>query len=245
VAAQRLVVGVDLGGAVSATTALAVLAGKRAERPDLVRAELLPAAPDPATGEDVLWRAIAELRADVVAVDAPLTMPPCVCCSESCAGPGAGCEDLDARLLWQQGGNPAAGRRCEAHVRDVVGTRPLPAMQLGTLCARGVLLARRARLCRPRVEVLEVYPRASLTVLSARHDGLAPRRRNEPEDAFLARAGDGLGELVGGVADHLPLGLHEIDAVAAAYTAWLSPGGVARPPVGWPASGGWITYPLR
>ena len=240
---DRRVLGIVLGGARSATTARALLVPGHGDRPRLASHELLAARTTALLSEDALWSALESASASVVAVDAPLTLPPCLRCSAACTGPGESCESREARELWKAGGNALAGRLCEERLRAATGLRALPTMQLGVIAARGVSLARRVSGAGRATRMLEVYPRASLHRLSADDPRLATRRRTEPIDEFRARVVRGLEELI----DDLPapgaLTLHELDAIVAAYTGWLFPERLSAPPADWPDGSGWIYIP--
>ena len=145
--------------------------------------------------------------------------------------------------MWASGANPVAARPCELWLRGELGLRPLPTMQLGVIAARAIALGRRAARELRSTVVLEVYPRASLHRLSARDPRLATRQQGEPIDLFRARVIDGFGDLVEGLPEPAELTMHEIDAIVAAYTAWLSPHGLLAPPEGWPGDSGWIAVP--
>jgi predicted nuclease with RNAse H fold len=154
--------------------------------------------------------------------------------------------------MWTAGYNPVSQRPCEAYVREVVGERPLPTMQLGSITARGIVLARRLqaedhRLSVREGRVLEVYPRATLRSLAASEHRLRPRERREPQEQFRDRLVAGLYELIEGLEawpETRQIG-HVLDALISAYTAWLWPTSLRAPPTAWPLEeGGWIWFPL-
>lgn len=228
--------GIDLGGASSKTTGYAVLEGA-AGAPVLREAGPVASGPSPKESERALLRLIDETAPEVVAIDASLTLPPCLTCPSYCRGPGDLCELSDARAMWEAKLNPVSQRRCEQHVHDRVNERPLPTMQLGVITGRAVALARclSSRGIAPSVmersEVLEVYPRATLRRLSASDKRLAPRGKSESESAFNARVLAGFSTLVGGIDAHRDAlaVTHTLDAVVAAYTGWLAPTGSSSP----------------
>lgn len=249
VPAQRRVLGIDLGGAASWTTGFAVLAG--ADRPELVAIGRQPKGKSPAAAEDALLALIDQSEATLLAIDAPLTLPPCLTCPSYCRGPGADCELAAAREMWEQGRNPVAQRPCELVVEKRVAERPLPTMQLGVLTARAVALSRRLRSRgRPpcsieRGEVLEVYPRATLRRLSAEDHRFAAAGAGKLTAAQRARALEAFAECIDGVNPQHPAltSDHAFDALVSAYTGWLAPDGLERPPAAFNVAAGWIWFP--
>jgi predicted nuclease with RNAse H fold len=183
--------GIDLGGAASATTGWALLDGDDAPR--LVEPPRVLPRRAALEAERELRAAIAAAQPDVVAIDAPLSLPPCLTCPSDCPGPGPdACVVEDGRWLWERGHNGLSQRRCEAWLVEHGYPRPLPTMQLGVLTARAIGLRR--WLGQRGLAVLEVYPRLT--------------RHQLGNDARLAAlVGDATG--------------HAADAVVAAYTAWL------------------------
>lgn len=246
---RRRILGIDLGGSASATTGFALLEGR--VRPALRDAGHLARSSSPKAAEEALLRLIDESGPDVVAIDAPLTLPPCLTCPSYCRGPGDLCELPAARDMWDAGLNPVSQRLCEEVIRTKVGERPLPTMQLGAITARAVALGRRlgSRGTPPSVmergEILEVYPRATLRRLGESDPRLAPRAKAEDHAAFRLRVLKGFGELVGGLKDHATAlaVTHTLDALVAAYTAWLAPDGLEPPPGEFNLAAGWIWFP--
>lgn len=248
--ARRRSLGLDLGGAASRSTGAVLLEGAR--RPARVALEpepqVLPRARTPAEADEHLLALVDDARPDVVAIDAPLTLPPCLRCSAACRGPGVDrCERADARGLWRAGWNPTSQRLCELLIYERVHERPMPTMQLGTLTARALVLARRLRRLRPPPRVLEVYPRATLAALRPRDRGMRPRGRGEKrtdhrQTVIRAMRGSGLIE----VPDRLRRRVsqeHVFDALIAAYTGWLYPSELRPPPPVMRESDGWIWIP--
>jgi hypothetical protein len=127
----RTVLGIDLGGALQATTGYAVLSGIR--RPKLKSVGVLPRSASADAAEGLLLGLFHEWQPSLVAVDAPLTLPPCLVCPSSCQGPGAdSCELRAARQVWEVGGNPVTERLCEVRLRkEIGGGKPLPTMRIG------------------------------------------------------------------------------------------------------------------
>ncbi|MGH2973559.1 MAG: DUF429 domain-containing protein [Solirubrobacterales bacterium] len=245
--------GIDLAGASSGKTGWAVVEGKRT--PHLTDAGLQPVAKTPGEAELSLLELIDGVEPYVLAIDAPLTLPPCLTCPSYCRGPGADlCELQAAREMWEAGSNPVSRRPCEAEARALIeGLNPKPTMGLGIITARAVTLVRRLEVRgRPpasiaRGEVLEVYPAASLLRFSVANEKLRPKQTGEGEGEFCARAATGLAELgVKGIEDHraaLEVSHDVLDAVLSAYTGWLHPGGLECPPDGFNVASGWIWFP--
>lgn len=243
--------GIDLGGASSRTTGYAVVDGDT--RPRLVAAGLPLSSSSPQEAEARLLALVDDWTPQVVAIDAPLTLPPCLTCPAYCRGPGAACELQAARSMWSAGRNPVSQRPCEIHVELQVGERPLPTMQIGVITARAVAFARGLanRGLSPSVmqrgEVLEVYPRATLRRLGDGDARLLPRSKGEAAEAFRSRVLGALSEVMDGIDEHpsvLENG-HVFDALIAAYTGWLGSNGLEAPPDGFNLASGWIWVPRR
>lgn len=252
---QRSVLGIDLAGASSAKTGYALTQG--GDSPCLIEADALAAAASPHSAEVALLDLIDGLRPDVLAIDAPLTLPPCLTCPSHCRGPGTDlCELESAREMWERGSNPISRRLCELEAKEMVpGLDPKPTMGLGAITARAVALVRKLEnrgeppASITRREVLEVYPRATLARLGTRDPRLEPRRRGEEEVTYRRRIIAGLeGDAVSlrGVAERratLESSPDVLDAVIAAYTGWLAPEGLEAPPDGFNLASGWIWFP--
>jgi predicted nuclease with RNAse H fold len=252
---QRPVLGIDLAGASSAKTGYAVVEG--AESPELTVADRLPAAASPDKAEAALLGLVDLHRPGVLAIDAPLTLPPCLTCPSYCRGPDPDlCELQAARQMWKTGSNPVSRRLCELEARELVrGLDPKPTMGLGAITARAVALLRKLenRGTPPasitRGEVLEVYPRATLARLGERDERLRPRDGGEEEGAYRARVIAGLkGASVGlaGIEEFAPALSSDpdvLDAVLSAYTGWLGPKRLEAPPEGFNLASGWIWFP--
>lgn len=242
--------GIDLGGARMDTTGWALLVG--GTRPRLHACGLLAKSKTADAAERVLRELVEEHAPAVLAVDAPLTLPPCLTCPSSCRGPGLElCELESAKLVWTAGGNPVTERWCEVKLRSELKSGPLPTMRIGQIAGRGVALARRLHgmAADPTMAraptVLEVYPYATLHRLSARCPELAPRTPGESDAAFTSRVTDALMVEIDGLDDWraaLANG-HVLDALIAAYTGWLSPDRLAHPPQGFNVASGWIWVP--
>lgn len=241
--------GIDLGGASSDTTGYAVL--EAGDRPKLLAAGRPSKGSNPREAEQRLVDLIDEWQPAVVAIDAPLTLPPCLTCPSYCRGPGELCELGAANRLWDRNWNAVSQRECELHISDHLHERPLPTMQLGVITARAVALANRlaTRGTPPSVmergEVLEVYPKATLRQLAVSNPSLAPRQKGEEPDAYRKRVLSALAQRIdnlGAHADALQSG-HVFDGLIAAYTGWLSPTGLQPPPDNFNVASGWIWYP--
>jgi predicted nuclease with RNAse H fold len=246
---MKRVLGIDLGGASSKTTGYVLLVGENG--PVLEEAGLVTPGASPKDSEKALLTLIDETGPDVVAIDAPLTLPPCLTCPSYCRGPGDLCELRAAQKMWNIGLNPVSQRECEHVVAERVKSAPLPTIQLGVITGRAVALARclasrgRAPSVMERGEILEVYPRATLARLGAVDPRLAPRARLEDRAAYRQRVVDGFNDLVVGISPHsaeLKVS-HTLDALVAAYTGWLSPGGLEQPPPDFNIAAGWIWFP--
>jgi predicted nuclease with RNAse H fold len=254
VARERCILGIDLGGASSNTTGIVVLRGR--DRPTVQEANILARGAGPAEAEQNLLGLVDEWKPDVVAIDAPLTLPPCMTCPPFCRGPGVECELRAAQEVWDAGGNPVSQRLTELHLRTALPTikpPPLPTMQMGVLTARAVAFARRlsARAFVPGAhqpaQLLEVYPRATLHQHGSAEPSLGPRAPNEADEAYAVRVVDGFEPRIDGIDPYRPRLVqrehHVLDALVAAYTGWLSPSGLQQPPPGFNTSTGWIWFP--
>lgn len=244
----RTVIGVDLAG-VTGATGLTVLSGT--ERPRVISAELVETGGSPLEAEERLLARIDAFAPDLIAIDAPLTLPPCMSCPSHCRGPGSDCELRAAQEMWKQGSNPVIRRPCELEARRrVPGLDPKPTMGLGVITARAVSLVRklgargRAPSSIARGEVLEVYPAASL-----RRMGWMDRPAKTAEDAvkteFFGRVAESLGIEIDGLDVHRRCAEDDdvFDALIAAYTGWLHPDRVEAPPPGFNLATGWIWLP--
>ena len=233
-----------------ATTGYVVLEGDR--RASVAAAGTLPKGKTPNAAERRLLELVEDCRPSHIAIDAPLTLPPCLTCPSYCRGPGKGlCELRAAELVWDAGGNPVTERLTEVRLRSELESGPLPTMRIAQIAARGVALARRilaggTRLGPPgSVEVLEVYPYASLARLRQRDARLSPRAKEEEAQSFVGRVLEALATQIDGLEDHSDrlLTVHVLDALVAAYTGWLSPDGLEQPPDHYNVASGWIWLP--
>lgn len=248
----RRVLGIDLGGARMATTGYVLLQGHGEGRPQVADYGILPRASTAERAERRLLQLIVDGRPDVLAVDAPLTLPPCLTCPAFCGGPGRGqCELRAAEAVWAAGGNPVTERLTEVRLRSELESGPLPTMRIGQIAARGVALARRilaggTGLGPPgSMQVLEVYPYASLVRLAQRNSRWAPRAVQEEWDVFAGRVLDAFTDELDGVKGSRPelAETHVLDALVAAYTGWLAPDRLQTPPDDYNVASGWIWLP--
>jgi predicted nuclease with RNAse H fold len=203
-----LAAGIDLGGRTTGTTAMAWVEGRPGRRPSV---------------GDV--RAGAALRRDadvlgelgfpgVVAVDAPLTLPhPVVCSDDDCPvcfpesgeAPVYGSRpQLDGATAWRSVGHNEKG--------------PMATAMLAGIGFRAIYLARLLR--RAGFTVIEVWPMGAYRALARSSD--AASRGDEGSDrwrrALLETTVEGLQAAVppGETAER-----DRLDAVAAAYVGWL------------------------
>jgi predicted nuclease with RNAse H fold len=200
--------GIDLGGRTTGTTAIAWLEGPGGGRPRVrdVRAGA-------ALRGDA--EVVSELGCpDVVAVDAPLTLPhPVVCTDADCpvcfpedgAAPVYGSRPhLDGASAWRSVGHIEKG--------------PMATAMLAGIAFRAIYLARLLR--RVGLNVIEAWPMGAYRAI-ARSAGAASRGDEGDDDwrrALLRTRVDGLDEQVrpGECAER-----DRLDAVAAAYVGWL------------------------
>jgi predicted nuclease with RNAse H fold len=213
-----LAAGIDLGGRTTGTTAVAWLDGSRGGRPRLL---------------DV--RAGAELRGDrgdaeilavlgspeVVAVDAPLTLPhPITCTDDECpvCFPGEG-------IAPQYGSRPGLDSAAAWKSVDHVEKAPMASAMLAGIAFRAIYLTRLLR--RAGLEVIEVWPMGAYRALARTPSA---RIRGDDGDDEWRRAL--LVSRVESVDEAIPRGdaaeRDRLDAVAAAYVGWLWLAGEAR-----------------
>ena len=118
--------GIDLAG-VTGATGYALIEEEEGAR--LGEAGLIPVKGAPIQGEERLLDLIDRLAPDRIAIDAPLTLPPCLTCPSYCRGPGDLCELQAAREMWSEGSNPIIRRHCEVAARQrIAGLDPKPTM---------------------------------------------------------------------------------------------------------------------
>jgi predicted nuclease with RNAse H fold len=240
--------GIDLAGVTGATGYAMIEVG---EGPRLGEAGLVPVKGSPLESEERLLGLIDRLEPERIAIDAPLTLPPCLTCPPYCRGPGENCELQAAREMWKAGSNPVIRRACEVEARRrVAGLDPNPTMGLGIIAARAVSLVRKleARGEPPcsivRGEVVEVYPAASLRQLG--FTGRPPRGAPHADrHTFYKAVVTELSAEIDGAGDEPQCSGDDdvFDALIAAYTGWLYPDRVAAPPKSFNLATGWIWVP--
>lgn len=231
------VLGIDLGGAKSGTTGWSMIEAQADGSPLLTETGTLPR---PRTakgnrasiGEETLYALIKDQSPNLLAVDAPLTLPPCVMCtSAKCGIPGpSGCKSPAAQRVWADDGHPLTERHCELFIKGL-GAPPLPTMRIGQIATRGTALRRYLERQPESMDVIEVYPAATLKQLSV------PRAKAETH----------LRSILGGKDAASPRNPHELDAVIAAYTGWLYlTNRVIKPKSepGYDPEDGWIWVPV-
>jgi predicted nuclease with RNAse H fold len=213
-----LAAGIDLGGRTTGTTAIAWVEGSRGSRPRVL---------------DV--RADTELRGDrgdaailaalgspgVVAVDAPLTLPhPIVCTDDDCPV----CFPSDG-VAPVYGSRPALDSAAAWRSVDHVEKAPIATAMLAGIAFRATYLARLLR--RAGLEVIEVWPMGAYRALSRSSDAAA--QQHDGDDAWRREL---LVSRVEGIDGAIRRGdaveRDRLDAVAAAYVGWLWLAGEAR-----------------
>jgi len=232
------------------TTGWALLEGT--QRAGVVDAGTLAKGNSANDAEHALLELIESARPDVVAIDAPLTLPPCLSCPAFCRGPGSGlCELRSAQQVWDAGGHPVTERLTEVRLREELHAGPLPTMRIGQIAARGVALARRLLASQNALhpgggrQILEVYPYATQVRLAHQDPDLGPRRPDEDHQALASRVLGALSARIDNVEDNndLVAGPHVLDGLLSAYTGWLYPTGVEAPPKHFNPAAGWIWLP--
>lgn len=250
--AARTVLGIDLGGALQATTGYAVLTGKR--KPRVLAAGVIKKAKSADVAEDRLLDLLGGHKPDLVAMDAPLTLPPCLSCPSFCQGPGLDrCELESARLIWEAGGNPVTERLCEVQLREEIrGGKPLPTMRIGQIAGRGAALARRLRAQKAEQgqahgpELIEVYPTASLKRWGL-PDKPAVKKGEKAQRSYRRKILKTLDHRISG-REKFPQCVndgHVFDGLIAALTGWAWPDELEGPGEDFNAASGWIWLPRR
>jgi predicted nuclease with RNAse H fold len=191
---MHLAAGIDLSGRTTGTTAVAWVGGA----PDLVDIVAGPQLRG-RTGDAEIARLLAARRPDVVAIDAPLSLPHAVTCTDpDCAdcfpvdgvAPSYGSREIDGARPWANVGH--------SH------KPPMPMVMIAGIAFRAIYLR---RLLAP-LPVIETWPMGV-------YRALAPAAGGDTGDAWRRSA---LASVVGG-AKRLR-GTDRLDAVAAAYAAW-------------------------
>jgi predicted nuclease with RNAse H fold len=226
-------IGVDLGGGKGKKTALAVL---ERGRDGVVVTHISPKAKEAPLYDTALVSALLS-RAEnaVVCIDAPLTLPPCLRCTEPVCPGQAAC--VDAEVLTMLGfATPDVGagrdhrrgkpvitpytqRATDLYLRSRgIRARETLGQAMGPLAARAAFLVRalggRFRL---NHNLIEVFPRATLELLGFREPY---RKRVDRRIDILAALGD-LSFGPGVWREHCRQSDHIFDAVVCAYTGYL------------------------
>jgi predicted nuclease with RNAse H fold len=226
-------IGVDLGGGKGKKTALAVL---ERSRDGVTVTHISPKAKEPPLYDAALVSALLS-RAEnaVVCVDAPLTLPPCLRCTEPVCPGQTAC--VDAEVLTMRGfATPELGssrdhrrgkpvitpytqRATDLYLRSRgIRARETLGQAMGPLAARAAHLVRALGLhFRLNHNLIEVFPRATLELLGFREPY---RKRVDRRIDILAALGD-LSFGPGVWREHCRQSDHIFDAVVCAYTGYL------------------------
>ncbi len=247
-------IGVDLGGGKGKNTAVARL---ELDGPDAVRVV------DYGTGRESPWyddRLIAYLRGlpeALVAIDAPLSMPPCVRCQLPECPTSAVCEvPIITWFRERANGAQVAGRKpkytpytqraCEVMLAEdhQILPRETLGQGMGPLAARGAYLTRALG----GNHLIEVYPKATLTQLFSKQSVDHYKRSAGSREARLKILNDmpDLTFAPGAWREHALDNDHKFDAIVCAYTAFLyARKRCAAPPTKVVADDGWIWFPAK
>jgi predicted nuclease with RNAse H fold len=206
-----LAAGIDLGGRTTGTTAIAWVDGSQGSGPRVLEVRAGAALRGDRGDTEVLASLGA---AAVVAIDAPLTLPhPIVCTDEACpecfpddgAAPAYGSRSaMDSGAAWR--------------AVDHVEKGPMATAMLAGIAFRAIYLARLLR--RAGFAVIEAWPMGAYRALARTPE--APIPGEEGDDvwrrALLEARVEGIGEAIHRAdADERD----RLDAVAAAYVGWL------------------------
>lgn len=210
------VAGIDLGGRGSGTTALAV-AEVRDGVPHLVSVAAGPGLRGP-RGDAALVRTCAEAGVARVAVDAPLSLPHAVTCSddecERCLGgelsPVTGSRFADRAEAWAAAGHPEKP--------------PMATAMIAGIAFRAIHLAR--RFAAAGVACDETWPMGTYRALlrASGHVGPVP---DDLRRGALVTVVAGLDDTLADAAVPASARRDALDAVAAAYCAWAIAAGRA------------------
>lgn len=226
-------IGVDLGGGKGKKTALAVL---ERGRDGVTVTQLVPRPKQAPLYDGALVSTLVGLATNaVVCVDAPLTLPPCLRCTEAVCPGQAAC--VDGEVVTMRGLLPdrvAEGRDLRRgkptitpytqratdlylHSRGIVA-REAMGQAMGPLTARAAHLVRAlASSYRLNRNLIEVYPRATLELLGFREPY---KKRVDRRIEILAALGD-LSFGPGVWREECRQSDHAFDAVLCAYTGYL------------------------
>ena len=226
-------IGVDLGGGKGKKTALAVL---ERSHDGVTVTRLSPRAKEPPLYDGALVSALVGLAGNaVLCVDAPLTLPPCLRCSEPVCPGQLACVDSEVVAMRalanrepQNGhdhrrGKPAitpyTQRATDLYLRSRgIIARETMGQAMGPLAARAAHLVRAlARSFRLNHNLIEVYPRATLELLGFRQPY---KKRVDRRIEILAALGD-LSFGPGVWREECRQSDNVFDAVLCAYTGYL------------------------
>jgi predicted nuclease with RNAse H fold len=226
--------GIDLSGRRVGTTAVAWVGGDPGDRRPHVKRVEAGARFRGDRGDAEICDAV--LEAGVVAIDAPLTLPHAITCTD----------DQCERCFPAGGVAPSYGRRDELDGPPAwaavghAGKPPMPTVMLAGIAFRGIYLRR--LLGRAGLAVIEVWPMGAYRAIAR---SLRTSPASDPNDGWRRAL---LGEMVddldgrcgaGGAAER-----DRLDAVAAAYVGWCWLADRARPvPVGTARDGDAIWIP--
>ena len=251
-------IGVDLGGGKGKKTALAVL---ERSRDGVTVTVLSPKAKEPPLYDTALISALlSRAEGAVICIDAPLTLPPCLRCTEpACPGQKA-C--VDAEVLAMRGfancdaeasrdhrrGKPAitpyTQRATDLYLRSRgIRARETLGQAMGPLAARAAHLVRAlGQRFRLNDNLIEVFPRATLELLGYSEPY---KKRIDRRIDILAALRD-LSFAPGVWREECRQSDHVFDAVVCAYTGYLRSRDdwQLSPPAGDPIDPqGWIWIP--
>jgi len=238
----RRFIGVDLGGGKGKNTAMAVLE-RTSDGAQVVA--LAPRPSDQPLYDDVLLERLrAESEHGLLAIDAPLTLPPCLRCTEPVCPGAEACRDPAvitmrriapppapvSRTAGRDGrrGKPAitpyTQRATEVFLQVRSGTTPRETLGQGM----GPLTARASHLLRGLADryrlndnLIEVYPKATLVALGFRERYKRHLHERNTRASILAALAPSLTFGPGIWRESCVQSDHVFDAVIAAYTAFL------------------------
>ena len=251
-------IGVDLGGGKGKKTALAVL---ERSRDGVTVTALAPKAKEAPLYDTALIAALlSRAEGTVICMDAPLTLPPCLRCTEPvCPGQNA-CVDAEVLAMRAFGhddveisrdhrrGKPAitpyTQRATDLYLRSRgIRARETLGQAMGPLAARAAHLVRAlGQRFRLNHNLIEVFPRATLELLGYREPY---KKRIDQRIDILAALRD-LSFAPGVWREECRQSDHMFDAVVCAYTGYLRSrdGWQISAPVGDPIDPqGWIWIP--
>jgi len=226
-------IGVDLGGGKGKKTALAVL---ERSREGVTVTRLFPKRKEPPLYDTTLVSTLlGQGESAVICVDAPLTLPPCLRCTEPVCPGQAACVDSEvvsmralAHREPQDGRDhrrgkpsitPYTQRATELYLRSRgVIARETMGQSMGPVAARAAYLVRAlGQRFRLNDNLIEVFPRATLELLGYREPY---KKRVDRRIEILASLGD-LTFGPGVWREDCRQSDHIFDAVLCAYTGYL------------------------